>query len=105
MVDAELKSSLAERMESVRSRIAEAARRSGRNAEAVRLVAVSKFHPIEELLSAVDCGADILGESRVQEALSKREAFHARTSAIESISKKDKGKRCKRRFLSFLRSK
>ena len=75
MVDAELKSSLAERMESVRSRIAEAARRSGRNAEAVRLVAVSKFHPIEELLSAVDCGADILGESRVQEALSKREAW------------------------------
>ncbi|MBP9627512.1 MAG: YggS family pyridoxal phosphate-dependent enzyme, partial [Synergistaceae bacterium] len=75
MVDAELKRLLAERIESVRSRIAEAARRSGRKAEAIQLVAVSKFHPLEDLLAAVDCGVDILGESRVQETLSKREAW------------------------------
>ena len=75
MVDAELKRLLAERIESVRLRIAEAARRSGRKAEAIQLVAVSKFHPLEDLLAAVDCGVDILGESRVQEALSKREVW------------------------------
>lgn len=35
--------------------------------EGVRLVAVSKFHPVEELLEAYDAGQRIFGESQVQE--------------------------------------
>lgn len=75
MVDATLRASFAERIAVVRSKIAQAAHRSGRSPQSVRLVGVSKFHPLEELVVAVDCGVDILGESRVQEAQVKREAW------------------------------
>ena len=75
MVDAALKGLFAERVASVRSKMAEAARRSGRKPEDVQLVGVSKFHPLEDLLTAADCGVGILGESRVQEAQTKREAW------------------------------
>ena len=35
--------------------------------DGVRLVAVSKFHPVEELMAAYDAGQRIFGESHVQE--------------------------------------
>ena len=41
--------------------------------ENVRLVAVSKFHPIEALASAYDAGQRIFGESKVQELSLKYE--------------------------------
>ena len=37
----------------------------------VRLVAVSKFHPVEALKEAYDAGQRLFGESRVQELLAK----------------------------------
>ncbi|MDE6097305.1 MAG: YggS family pyridoxal phosphate-dependent enzyme [Muribaculaceae bacterium] len=40
--------------------------------EGVRLVAVSKFHPVEALREAYDAGQRLFGESRVQELLDKR---------------------------------
>lgn len=40
--------------------------------EGVRLVAVSKFHPVEAIREAYDAGQRIFGESRVQEFLEKR---------------------------------
>lgn len=52
--------------------IAAAALRSGRKAEDITLVAVSKFQPFESLCAAVECGVKLLGESRVQEAEEKR---------------------------------
>ena len=33
----------------------------------VKLVAVSKFHPVERLMQAYEAGQRIFGESRVQE--------------------------------------
>ncbi len=39
--------------------------------EGVRLVAVSKFHPVEALRQAYDAGQRLFGESRVQELLQK----------------------------------
>lgn len=39
--------------------------------EGVRLVAVSKFHPVEALREAYDAGQRLFGESRVQELLAK----------------------------------
>lgn len=41
----------------------------------VKLVAVSKFHPTEALMSAYEAGQRIFGESRVQELLAKHEAL------------------------------
>ena len=43
--------------------------------ESVRLVAVSKFHPIEALQEAYDAGQRIFGESKVQEMTMKYEAL------------------------------
>ena len=42
--------------------------------EGVRLVAVSKYHPIEALQEAYDGGQRIFGESKVQEMTQKYEA-------------------------------
>lgn len=39
--------------------------------EGVQLVAVSKFHPIEELAEAYDAGQRLFGENRVQELVAK----------------------------------
>ncbi|MDE7381363.1 MAG: YggS family pyridoxal phosphate-dependent enzyme [Muribaculaceae bacterium] len=39
--------------------------------EGVRLVAVSKFHPVDMIREAYDVGQRVFGESRVQELLSK----------------------------------
>lgn len=39
--------------------------------DGVRLVAVSKFHPVEALRQAYDAGQRLFGESRVQELLQK----------------------------------
>ena len=41
----------------------------------VELVAVSKFHPVEELQAAYDAGQRIFGESRVQELVGKFDAM------------------------------
>src|ERR1043165_7069408 len=62
---------LAERLDAVRSEIAEAAARSGRAADDVTLVAVSKTHSPEEITEAIDAGHALYGESRVQEARAK----------------------------------
>lgn len=43
--------------------------------EGVRLVAVSKFHPVEAIAEAYAAGQRIFGESRVQELQAKHEAL------------------------------
>jgi pyridoxal phosphate enzyme (YggS family) len=64
-------SSIAENLKQVRARIAEAALRAGRAADAVALVAVSKFHPAEAVAAALAAGQNCFGENRVQEAAGK----------------------------------
>ena len=66
---------LGERLEAVRGRLAEAARIAGRKPEDVRLIAVSKLHPVEAILAAYGFGQRVFGENYVQEALSKQEAL------------------------------
>ena len=56
------------RLAQVRSRIALAAKRAGRDHSDVQLIAVSKMHPAQVLREAVAAGATDLGENRVQEA-------------------------------------
>ena len=43
--------------------------------QVVKLVAVSKFHPVEALMEAYEAGQRIFGESRVQELLVKYETL------------------------------
>ena len=43
----------------------------------VTLVAVSKFHPVDALQEAYDCGQRVFGESRVQELMTKQPALPA----------------------------
>lgn len=45
--------------------------------EEVTLVAVSKFHPVDVLREAYDCGQRVFGESRVQELMTKQPVLPA----------------------------
>ena len=53
------------------NRIKRSAVSSGRDAESVRLVAVSKTIPAETVKKVIDAGANILGENYIQEAKTK----------------------------------
>ena len=60
------------RADAVRSRIGEACVRSGRKAEEVELLAVTKSHPVEAAVFAARYGLRAVGENRVQEGIEKR---------------------------------
>jgi pyridoxal phosphate enzyme (YggS family) len=60
--------SIAENLERVREQIARAVANSGRSAEEVELVAISKTHPADKVREAIEAGQTLFGESRVQEA-------------------------------------
>lgn len=57
-----------ENIESIKERIAKAEIKAGRKAGEVKLMAVSKFHPIEQIEEAIEAGQFLFGENRVQEA-------------------------------------
>lgn len=63
--------SVANALAAIRQRIADAAARSGRDGDAVTLVAVSKTFPVEVIEEAVAAGQQIFGENKVQEGLDK----------------------------------
>jgi pyridoxal phosphate enzyme (YggS family) len=69
---------IAANLAAVRARIEEAARASGRTADAVTLVAVSKTHPGEAVEAAIAAGQLVFGENRVQEAQHKFPALRRR---------------------------
>jgi len=62
---------IAVRLSDVRQRMARAALRAGRQPGDVRLVAVSKTCPVEDVRAAAAAGQLDFGENRVQEALQK----------------------------------
>jgi len=66
---------VARNLESVRLRIAAAARRSGREPESVRMVAVTKNQPLDRVRRAYALGVRDFGENRVQEALPRKAAL------------------------------
>ncbi len=68
-------SDVARNLEAVHARIGAAAIRSGRPADAVRLVLVSKTVPPERVRQALDAGQRVLGENKVQEGRAKAEAL------------------------------
>jgi PLP dependent protein len=62
---------IADRLRSVRERIAAAAGRAGRKPESIVLIGVSKTVPPDRVQEAVEAGLADLGENRVQEARDK----------------------------------
>lgn len=62
----------------VRARVAAACAEAGRKADAVTLIAVSKTHPIEHIMPAVEAGQRDFGENRVQEMVAKWPPVKAR---------------------------
>lgn len=73
-------SMVADNIARVRDRIERAAARAGRDASAIRLVAVSKTKPEWLIEEAIAAGITDLGENRVQEALSKYDAIGDRVT-------------------------
>ena len=62
---------LSERYHAIQNSIAASARLSGREPDAVSLIAVSKTHPAETIRPVIELGQRVFGENRVQEAQSK----------------------------------
>ena len=66
---------IADNLAAVKERMAEAARKAGREPNAVRLVAVSKTVPVERIAEAGAMDGCVFGENKVQEARDKIEAL------------------------------
>ncbi len=64
-----------ENIQAVKETIARACEKSGRKAEDVTLIAVSKTKPVEMLMEAYACGCRDFGENKVQELLDKYEVM------------------------------
>ena len=63
--------SIRDNIAAIEERKRQAAERSGRRAEDVLLIAVTKLHTPEEINEAIDCGITDIGENKVQEILEK----------------------------------
>ena len=62
---------IAANLDRVRAELADACTRAGRSADEVRLMAVSKTHPMAAIREAYDAGQRLFGENRVQETQAK----------------------------------
>ena len=72
-------SDVAANLAAVRVRIDAAATRAGRDPTQIRLLPVTKTHPVEVLEQTYAAGVRLFGENRVQEAADKAEHFADRT--------------------------
>lgn len=64
-----------ENLKLIRENVGEAAEKCGRKTEDIRIMAVTKTVAPEIVNHAIELGLDLLGENRVQEYLSKAEAY------------------------------
>lgn len=91
--------SISENIKTIRNEISEAAVKSGRNPEDVRLMAVTKtVAPVFINYAIEECGIDLIGENKVQEFLSKKDELklqgvekhligHLQTNKVRKIIK------------------
>ena len=78
---------IAEALKNVLDNIRSSAVKAGRNANEIKLITVSKTVELQRVIEAVNAGAAILGENRVQEAKSKIEEFRALTPPAPPFAK------------------
>lgn len=77
---------ITENVKFIREKIEEAALKSGRKAEDIRLMAVTKTVDSVFINHAIDeCGINLIGENRVQEFLSKKEDLHLDNTEVHLI--------------------
>lgn len=67
----------------IQARVASACHAAGRNAQDVKLIAVSKVQPNARVEAVLEQGHRIFGENKVQEAAGKWPAFRERYDGIE----------------------
>lgn len=63
---------IARNLETIRGRIAAAAKKAGRKPEEIKLVAVSKFFPVDAIIEAYNAGQTVFGENYIQEVQAKK---------------------------------
>jgi len=78
---------LGDRLRGVRERIDRAAVVAGRDPSEVRLVAVTKTHPVELARAAVALGLEDLGENRVDELVAKHAQLDARWHLVGQLQR------------------
>lgn len=76
-------STIAQRLNGVRTRMRQAAEHAGRNIDDITLIAVSKFHPQNAVIDAFKAGQHVFGENRVQEARAKIPPLRAHNPQIK----------------------
>ncbi len=64
-------SQIKQNLDIINQKILDAENKAGRTQGSVKLMAVSKFHPVEDVIQALEAGQTLFGENRVQEAYSK----------------------------------
>lgn len=92
MHKAAAKNFLGENLALVARKIEQAANKVGRNPSEIKLIAVSKTHPTEILQAAIDVGATVFGENKVQEAEGKIEEIGRETVRWHLIGHLQKNK-------------
>ncbi len=84
--NAERFSDITENVKRIKENIAVAAEKSGRKAEDISLMAVTKTVDTLFINHAIDnCGINLIGENRVQEFLSKRDELHLQNTEAHLI--------------------
>ncbi|MBS7241491.1 YggS family pyridoxal phosphate-dependent enzyme [Treponema sp.] len=78
-------SQIAENFHRIREEIKAAELKSGRKEGSVRLCAVSKFHPVDAVKSALKANQFLFGENRVQEAYGKFNELNDRRAELHII--------------------
>lgn len=78
---------IAEAFKSVQEKIQSSALRAGRDPNTIKLIVVSKTIELQRVLEALNAGATILGENKVQEAKSKIEEFRKITPPAPPLAK------------------
>ena len=78
-------SQIAENFHRIREEIKVAELKSGRKEGSVRLCAVSKFHPVDAVKSALKANQFLFGENRVQEAYGKFNELNDRRAELHII--------------------
>ena len=72
-----LNQQISDNLDAVRARIRAAAARCGRDPSTIRLLAVSKTHPVDVVLAGRSAGQELFGESYAQELVAKHDHFPA----------------------------
>ncbi len=74
---------IARNLDRVHEAVATACRKAGRSPDEVKLMAVSKTHPVERLLEAAAAGQQLFGENRVQEFARKSQSLKEFTGKLD----------------------